>query len=75
MTVPEAILTVGVWQDSGLLGDVAANMTTISRTTAQASHRGVDFLVFPECFLTGYFNQEKTELIARQIDQDTVSAL
>ena len=75
MTVPEAILTVGVWQDPGLLGDVAANMATISRTTAQASHRGVDLLVFPECFLTGYFNREDTERIARQIDQDTVSAL
>ena len=29
MTAPEAILTVGVWQDSGVLGDVAANMATI----------------------------------------------
>ncbi len=75
MTVPEAILTVGVWQDSGLLGNVAANMATISRTTAQASHRGVDLLVFPECFLTGHFNREETERIARQINQETVSAL
>ena len=47
MTVPEAILTVGVWQDSGMLGDVAANMATISRTTAQAWRHGVDLLVFP----------------------------
>ena len=68
MTAPENILTVGVWQDSGVLGDVAANMATISRATAQASRRGVDLLVFPECFLTGYFNREETERIARQID-------
>ena len=53
MTASEAILTVGVWQDSGVLGDVAANMTTISRATAQAAQRGVDLLVFLECFLTG----------------------
>ena len=75
MTVPEAILTVGVWQDSGVLGNVAANLETISRATAQATQRGVDLLVFPECFLTGYFNREATGRIARQIDEETVSAL
>ena len=75
MTTAEAILTVGVWQDSGALGDVAANMATISRATAQASRRGVDLLVFPECFLTGYFNREEAERIARQIGQDTFCAL
>ena len=75
MTVAQPSLTVGVWQDSGVLGDVAANMETISRATAQASRRGVHLLVFPECFLTGYFNREETERIARQIDQNTVSAL
>ncbi len=39
MTASEAILTVGVWQDSGVLGDVATNMATISQVTAQASRR------------------------------------
>ncbi len=75
MTVPEASLTVGLWQDSGVLGDVAANMATISRATAQASRRGVHLLVFPECFLTGYYNRERVEQVARQIDEETVSAL
>ena len=75
MSVPDAILTVGVWQDSGVLGDVAANMTTISLATAQASRRGVHLLVFPECFLTGYYNRERVDLVARQIDRDTLSAL
>ncbi len=75
MTAPESILTVGVWQDSGVLGDVAANMATISRATSEASRRGVDLLIFPECFLTGYYNRERVENVARQIDQDTFSAL
>ena len=39
MTVPEAILTVSTWQDSSVLGDVAANMATVSRATAQAPRR------------------------------------
>ena len=75
MTVPGASLTVGVWQDSGVLGDVADNLATISRATSRASRRGVHLLVFPECFLTGYYNRDRVEQVARQIDQDTFSAL
>ena len=75
MTAPQAALTIGVWQDCGVLGDVAANMETIARATAQASHCGVDLLAFPECFLTGYFNRDEVERVARQIDEHTVSAL
>ena len=58
-----------------MLGDVAANVATISRATAEASRRGADLLVFPECFLTGYFNGDEVERIARQVDGDTISAL
>ena len=75
MTAPEAVFTVGVWQDSGVLGDVAANMAIISRATAQASRRGVHLLVFPECFLTGYYNRDRVDQVARQIDRDTFAAL
>ena len=75
MSVQDAILTVGVWQDSGVLGDVAANMATISRATAQASRCGVHLLVFPECFLMGYYNRERVDQVARQFDRDTLSAL
>ena len=39
MSVPDANLTVGLWQASGVLGDVATNMATISQVTAQASRR------------------------------------
>ena len=39
MTAPEAILAVGVWQDSGVLGNVAANMATISRAPAFSLRR------------------------------------
>ena len=75
MTAPEAIFTVGVWQDSGVLGDVAANMAIILRATAQAAQRGVHLLVFPECFLTGYYNRDRVEQVARQVNHDTISAL
>ena len=75
MTDVETALKVGIWQDSGVLGDVSANMATISRATAKASRRGIDVLVFPECFLTGYFNRDAVERTARQVNEDTVAAL
>ena len=75
MTAAETALTIGIWQESGALGDVAANLATISRATARASKHGVQFLIFPECFLTGYFNWEGVERIAHQVDRKTVSAL
>lgn len=75
MRIPDPILTVGVWQACGVLGNVAANMATISRATSQASRRGVHLLVFPECFLTGYYNRDRVDQVVRQIDRDTFSAL
>ena len=75
MSAPQTALSVGAWQDSGVLGDLAANLEIISRATAEASRRGIDLLVFPECFLTGYFNRDEVERIARQVNEDTVAAL
>ena len=70
-----AKLVVGAWQDAGTPGDVAANLETISRATAQAARRGVELLIFPECFLTGYYNEVGVEGIARQVNRDVVAAL
>ena len=75
MTSNEPSLTVGIWQDSGKLGDIASNLAIISRITAFASRRGVDLIIFPECFLTGYFNRNEVNRIAHRVDQDTVSTL
>ena len=75
MTGPGPSLNVGIWQDSGTPGDIAANLASISKATQCASERGVDLLIFPECFLTGYFNGNAVERIARQVDRDTVLEL
>ncbi len=75
MNGARAELVVGVWQDAGTPGDVAANLETISRATVQAARRGVELLIFPECFLTGYFNREGVRGIAHQVDRDAVAAL
>ena len=65
MTSPT--LTLGIWQDSGVLGDVSANLKIIDRAAAQARASGVDILVFPECFLTGYYNRDDCRQVASQV--------
>ncbi len=75
MADSEASLSLGIWQDSGIAGDIDSNLEIISEATKRASHCGVDLLVFPECFLTGYFNGDSAVSVAQQIDQNTVSDL
>ena len=75
MTTADASLNVGIWQDSGTPGDVSANIATIARAAAVAAQRGIELLVFPECFLTGYFNPDEVDEIARQVDKETVVCL
>lgn len=65
MSTPE--LKLGIWQDSGVLGDVAANLKIIDEAAAQAKASGVDLLVFPECFLTGYYNRDDCPRVAAQV--------
>lgn len=61
-------LHLGVWQDGGVLGDVHANLAIIRDAAGQARSRGADVLVFPECFLTGYYNGDDTRAIAARVD-------
>ncbi|MCY4259448.1 MAG: carbon-nitrogen hydrolase family protein [Rhodobacteraceae bacterium] len=75
MTGSVPALKVGIWQDSGRVGDIAENLAFISRATEHAARCGVDLLIFPECFLTGYFNGNAVDPIARQIDRNTVFEL
>ena len=68
-------LHVGIWQDCGIPGNVVANLATISRAAAVAARQGIELLVFPECFLTGYFNPDGVAAIARQAGRETVDRL
>lgn len=75
MTIMDASLHVGIWQDSGTPGNVSANIATIARASVAAAQKGIELLVFPECFLTGYFNPDEVNGIAQQIDKETVVCL
>lgn len=47
-------MRVGACQTPEILGDVEAALRCIEDFAGQAVDRGVDLLVFPECFLQGY---------------------
>lgn len=61
-------MILGLWQGVGVSGDVAANIDHINRIVRQAAVEGVELLVFPECFLTGYFTLADVSAIAAQVD-------
>ena len=68
-------LEIGIWQASGTPGDIAANLCAISDAAVFAARSGIDLLIFPECFLTGYFNPDGVAEIAGQVEARVVSAL
>ena len=64
----DAELTLGLWQDGGSPGDIAANLDRIGLAAGQARAQGVDLLIFPECFLTGYFRDRGVREVAARVD-------
>lgn len=68
MTGRTGALTLGLWQSSGTPGDVTANLAEVAKAAAQAKAQGVDLLVFPECFLTGYFTDADVAQIAGEVE-------
>lgn len=47
-------MLVGLAQLNPVVGDVEGNLKRIEETLAEASPRGIDLLIFPELFITGY---------------------
>lgn len=69
-------MRIGVWQDETPSGGVAAARQVIATALAQARAEDVDVLVFPECFLTGYFRDaQQVAPCAAAVTADELSAL
>src|ERR1035437_6596116 len=47
-------LMIGACQTPEILGDIDGAITCIEKFVDEAESRGVDLLLFPECFLQGY---------------------
>jgi predicted amidohydrolase len=72
-----ATVRVAVVQRPAVLGDVAANLRSALAEIAAASLEGVDLLVFPECYLSGYMfsRRDQARAAAIPITDPAVGAL
>jgi len=61
-------LVVSAYQGVCKEGDFAANLATVRDAIGIARNRGSQFVVFPECFLTGYENRDAVQRAARTLD-------
>jgi 5-aminopentanamidase len=75
MTKDGASLTLAVWQGSSVWGDIGVNLQKIETVAKQAADTNADLLVFPECFLTGYYKEGDLTEIAAQVDDRCMAAL
>ncbi|XDB00111.1 nitrilase-related carbon-nitrogen hydrolase [Sulfitobacter sp. LCG007] len=70
-----AQLHVGIWQSTGAGREIAANLDEVGRAAGEAKRLGVDLLVLPECFVTGYYFEGDVAEIAADIGPDVISRL
>ena len=68
-------LKLGAYQGRAVDGDVDANLATVQRVLKEAGERGVDFLCFPETFLSGYGDREVVERGAIPTDDQRLADL
>ncbi len=61
-------LKVGIWQDSGVPGNISANLEVIDKAAKNARLQGIELLIFPECFLTGYYRDGGIAEIASKVN-------
>src|SRR5271165_3815707 len=61
-------LVISAYQGICKEGDFAANLATVRDAVGIARERGSHFVVFPECFLTGYENRGVVQRSARPRD-------
>jgi predicted amidohydrolase len=61
-------LVISAYQGICKEGDFAANLATVRAAIGIARERGSHFVVFPECFLTGYENRDAVQRSARPLD-------
>lgn len=59
-------LNVALWQAAGIAGAVPANAAEVARAARQMTGQA-DLLIFPECFLTGYYTDASLGPVAGSV--------
>ncbi len=68
-------MRIGLAQLNSILGDVNGNLSRAHKVVAEAKSEGVDLVVFPELFLTGYSLAEIEEDVSLEVDDERIRAL
>ena len=68
-------LRLAAYQGRAEDGNVEANLETVRRVMHEAGEQGVDFLCFPETFLSGYGEREVVERAAMPADDPRLTEL
>lgn len=68
-------MRIGLAQLDSILGDVDANLSRAHKVVTEAKSQGIDLVVFPELFLTGYSLAEIEEDVALEVDDERIKAL
>lgn len=63
-------LTLGLWQGAGRAGDPGQLLEQTETVCEDAHGQSVDYLIFPECYLTGYFNPDPLADVAAKVTPD-----
>ena len=67
-------MRIAIWQGAGHGGDVASNLDEVGVRTRDAAAAGAHLVVFPECYLTGYVNDD-VGAVCRLVSTDVISTL
>lgn len=68
-------LTLGLWQGAGRVGDPEQLLEQIETICKDSRARSIDYLVFPECYLTGYVNPDPLLDVAAKVTPDHLNRL
>jgi predicted amidohydrolase len=71
----EQPVVISAYQGPCRDGEFQANLETVREVAREARERGSHFVVFPECFLSGYSDREAVELGARGLEDPQVRRL
>lgn len=67
---------IGLWQDETPKGTISEVIDEVARAVAEAREAGVALLVFPECYLTGYYRPAaEVPGIAQSVSDDHLARL
>ena len=69
-------MRVGVYQDTTPSGNMGTVLDAVRNALTEARNEGIDLMVFPECYLTGYYHPaDEVAAVAQSVTPDVIAQL